>query len=614
MPDIQNISLRHLVLSPLNVRKTRTKENIEQMAASILSQGLLQNLRVHTQEEGSYGVVIGGTRLAALQLLLKQKKITEDYQVPCDVRPSEDPSLVESSLAENVIRTSMHPADEFDAYKGLADEGQGPETIAARFGQTATYVKQRLKLAAVSPKLLKIFRAGDMNLDQVMAFTISDDHKVQERVWKDLPEWARQRGDGEAIRNALTNQHIEADSKLAVFIGIDTYEKAGGAILRDLFAEEGTGWLTNADLVNRMVEEKLATQAEAVKAEGWKWVRHAPSFSYEDTQKDGRLHPTYAEPTVEAQAELEKLQAEADAIMEEHGEEPEDPEAYAKLEQLAERMEELREGERLWTTEQKATSGAYVTIDQQGELAIHRGIVKPEDKAAARKLDGAAINGVTDKPAKTKGGLPASLVAELTSHKTVAAQLVLADNAPVALLAVTHALAIRMFYDGYTDQHSSLLIKANEPTYPLSVREQIEKSGPGKKMAAVVKAWTKKLPKEPDALWDWLAKQRKPVIESLLAVCAAMSVDLVQSNGAEAKESAGRLTTAIKLDMSQFWTASAENYFTRVPKKLLLEELGTAVSAATKRQLEPLKRDAMAKALVTELKNKKWLTPLLRNK
>ena len=89
MPDIQNISLRHLVLSPLNVRKTRTKENIEQMAASILSQGLLQNLRVHTQEEGSYGVVIGGTRLAALQLLLKQKKITEDYQVPCDVRPSE---------------------------------------------------------------------------------------------------------------------------------------------------------------------------------------------------------------------------------------------------------------------------------------------------------------------------------------------------------------------------------------------------------------------------------------------------------------------------------------------------------------------------------------------
>ena len=76
MPEIQNIALRFLELSPLNVRKTRSKEHVEQMAASILANGVLQNLRVHTQEGGGYGVVIGGTRLAALQLLLKQKKIT----------------------------------------------------------------------------------------------------------------------------------------------------------------------------------------------------------------------------------------------------------------------------------------------------------------------------------------------------------------------------------------------------------------------------------------------------------------------------------------------------------------------------------------------------------
>ena len=82
---------------------------------------------------GGDGPHIGGTRLAALNLLLKRKKIAADYLVPCDVRPAADPSLTEASLAENFVREVMHPADEFDAFKKLADEGQGPETIAARF-------------------------------------------------------------------------------------------------------------------------------------------------------------------------------------------------------------------------------------------------------------------------------------------------------------------------------------------------------------------------------------------------------------------------------------------------------------------------------------------------
>jgi ParB family chromosome partitioning protein len=611
MSDIQNISLRHLELSPLNVRQVRTKEAITAMAASILAQGLLQNLHVHTQAKGGYAVVIGGTRLEAMKLLLKEKKITEDFQVACEVHAENDPKLAELSLSENVVRSSMHPADEFDGFANLAVEGQGPEEIGARFGKTAKYVQQRMKLASLSPKLLKALRADEINMDQAMAFTLTDSHKTQDRVWKELPAWARQRGDSEAIRNALTNQHIEADSKLATFIGLDTYEQSGGAILRDLFAEEGTGWLINTDLVNRIVEEKLSEAAEAVKAEGWKWVRHAPGFSYEDTQKDGRLYPTNAEPTAEAQAELEKLQAEADSIMESHGEEPEEPEIYAKLEQLGARMEELREGPQVWTAEQKAASGVYVSIGHNGELHIQRGVVKPEDKAAARKLGGSAANGTADKPAKPKGGLPASLMAELTSFKTVAAQVVAMDDPKSALLAVTHALAIQQLYK-YPGNHSSLLITAKKPSFGLATNELIDKSPVGKARDAKLKAIQKKLPKKPEDLWAWLLKQTPSAVNQVLSAAFATTIDLVQVNGSEATQSAGELTTALKLDMAQHWQATAENYFTRVPKKLLLEELGTAVSAATKRQLEPMKRDAMAKAITTELKNRKWLPPILR--
>ena len=91
------------------------------------------------------------------------------------------------------MREAMHPADQFDAFKKLADEGKGEEEIAARFGVTPQVVRQRLKLAVVSPKLLALYRKAEITLDCLMAFTVSDDHKQQEKVWKALPDYARGR-------------------------------------------------------------------------------------------------------------------------------------------------------------------------------------------------------------------------------------------------------------------------------------------------------------------------------------------------------------------------------------------------------------------------------------
>jgi ParB family transcriptional regulator, chromosome partitioning protein len=61
--------------------------------------------------------------------------------------------------------------------------------VAARFGVTEAVVKQRLKLASVSPSLIAAYRKGEMTLQHIMAFTVTDDHEAQERVWRELPEW-----------------------------------------------------------------------------------------------------------------------------------------------------------------------------------------------------------------------------------------------------------------------------------------------------------------------------------------------------------------------------------------------------------------------------------------
>src|SRR3954453_19532991 len=186
----------------------------------------------------------------------------------------EGPDAAEVSLAENEMREAMHPADQFDAFKKLAEDGKGEEEIAARFGVTPHTVRQRLKLAVVSPKLIAAYRKGAMTLDCLMAFTVAADHRTQEKVWAGWPDYARQRAD--AIRDALTEKHVAADSKLARFVTLAAYEAAGGAVLRDLVAADSAGWLTARPLVARLASEKLEAGATTVRGEGWKWVEIMP--------------------------------------------------------------------------------------------------------------------------------------------------------------------------------------------------------------------------------------------------------------------------------------------------------------------------------------------------
>src|SRR3546814_14989030 len=95
--------------------------------------------------------------------------------------------LEEDSRAGKFQRQALHPLDQFRAFQSLKDQGLGEADIAARFFVTPQIVKQRLKLASVSPKLLEIYAADAMTLDQLMAFSIAANHERQEQVWEAVP-------------------------------------------------------------------------------------------------------------------------------------------------------------------------------------------------------------------------------------------------------------------------------------------------------------------------------------------------------------------------------------------------------------------------------------------
>jgi ParB family chromosome partitioning protein len=121
--------------SNTNVRKTG-ENSITELAASIQAHGLLHNLIVIKSKSDKDQVIAGSRRLAALNKLAKEKAIPKTFGVPCRVVDGE--AGTETSLAENVVRNPMHPADQFDAFRTLVDEGMGVEEVAARFGVSAT--------------------------------------------------------------------------------------------------------------------------------------------------------------------------------------------------------------------------------------------------------------------------------------------------------------------------------------------------------------------------------------------------------------------------------------------------------------------------------------------
>ena len=221
--------------------------------------------------------------------------------------------------------------------------------------------------------------------------------------------------------------------------------KRAARVRRDLFDDEGGGYLQDAALLDRLVQQKLEALAEPVRAEGWSWTEAHADFGHDVRGRFRRRTPDEV-PLPEAEAaELAALEAEYDELQEtqydEDGEE--DAVVTARLGEIEERVEALNDRPPVWTPELMAIAGAVVYLSPDGEAGVERGLIRPEDEAGDSEADEDTPDAEAPSPAPS---LPATLIADLTAQKTAAIRATLAQQPDVALAAVTHALARRAFY------------------------------------------------------------------------------------------------------------------------------------------------------------------------
>ena len=606
---LSRLVLRRYGRRSSNVRKSVRRMSIPQLAASILRVGLLQNLIVIEAGSGYYEVVAGGRRFSALKLLAKMHRISKDWEVPC--LPVADRTARTASLTENVQREAMHPADQFEAFAGLVAEGRPIEDIAADFSVTPLVVQRRLKLANVSPRLMDDYRADAVSLDQLMALAITDDHAAQERAFYDAPTWQRSPS---ALRERLTEREIDAyRNPLVRFVGLDAYEAAGGGVRRDLFAEDDAGvYLTDAALLDRLLQEKLAVIAAEVKAEGWAWVDATPGVTHADLHAFQRAPRIRREPTKREAQRIEKLEARMQALGEaidaamDEGDEDKADALQEDGEALDEQLQALEDGLQDYGPTVKAAAGAIVTIDREGQAVIHRGLMREAEAKALRTLErlrqGFGGEDAVNDEASEEGGdetkamsLSDRLAQRLSAHRTAALQIEVARHPHIALAALVHGMVQSVLQDRRYGHDLPLGVR-------VTVQDRLDGMAPDwpESPAAVAlreaqQAGAGKLPEDSAELFAALLAMEQGELVKLLAVCVASTVDVVTTRAAPSQPGQ-ELAQAVGLDMAAWWKPTAEGYFKHVPKAAILQAVGEYAPQEVNRLAKLKKADIASEA------------------
>ena len=162
--EYRNLALDSLTESPLNPRSIFDEAALNDLAASIRSQGVLSPLLVRPINPQTYEVVAGRRRFRAAQLAGVES-------VPVDIRELTDAQCLEIAIVENLQRRDVHPLEEASGYARLLalDEPKySVEQIAAKCGKHPGYVLSRIRLTELAPAVAEAFTKDEIGVGHAL--------------------------------------------------------------------------------------------------------------------------------------------------------------------------------------------------------------------------------------------------------------------------------------------------------------------------------------------------------------------------------------------------------------------------------------------------------------
>jgi ParB family transcriptional regulator, chromosome partitioning protein len=426
-----SVPLSKLIPNKRNPRRVKPERDAHrQKVASIRAFGLIQPLVVRADDKvpGGYRVIVGNGRLAALRDVYKDSP--RPPKVPCVLRSVDDDTADALALAENFIREPMHPLDEAEAFAKLArEEAKGVESIAAEFGVSHPYVRQRMKLATLAEPVKVAYRQGGIDTATAEAFaSVPADRQLE--VWQETggnPQHAQQ------VRNVIA--HAWIDAKSATF---DVSKLPDSAVSKDLFAERVL--IERKAFMEAQAEALLAERQKLIE-EGWGDVVVGPQADVQDRlYAMGDAPQEYDEQTTAKLGKLADKRGKLEAKIEElEGGEGEFSESEQKAYQAIQtKLEALDDEEQTLTKDAevhyaeatKAVGTAFLLLDPDGRVRREYRVPRSRRSASANG-NGYAGEGQTESPKPpTSDDLKEPQLAVTFTHQALAVrEALLADHA-----------------------------------------------------------------------------------------------------------------------------------------------------------------------------------------
>jgi ParB family chromosome partitioning protein len=582
-----HLSLSQLHLSEKNVRKTHNESAYEEMCASLLHHGLQQNLVVIEASPKYYAVIAGGRRLRAMQDLHQQGKIIpnigDDWLVPCQVAIAED--ATELSLVENTIRIAMHPADQYEAWSVMMDEGKSTAEVAIRFGVSEQLVRQRLKLGKVSPILMQAYREEAMNLDVLMAFTLCDDEARQLSVWEQVK--GAYQVSPQQIRRLLTEGAVSSTSKLAIYVGEEDYAQAGGVITRDLFQE--AYYFENAALLESLALTKLNAHAATLRMQGWLCVEASLDANHELMRGYSALQPSSDAVPVELKelwdAKLARYEELQEGVYDDEDAEVDAEALQQEYEELEAELETLKaqiQPHLGYTQSQKEVARCFVWIERDGTLQM-RIVIKSTLSAHGASTYNSS-NNLSDTTNPTfhpdhaeatqmisdAGDYSQSLKEDLGIYRTQMLQAAIANDFSAAFDLMTYTLAVKYCSD--MKQHyiaAPLAVSVEEFRSTTSLKDE-ESTISGQKLAESRAALSLEFLTLADHHTRFKAFCALSDIQKQAIFVYVMAKSVQGGYGHRMHPLLETMATRLRVQAHQLWRPCESNFFKRIKKPQLL--------------------------------------------
>jgi len=156
------VEVDRITPSPFQPRRTFDEAKIEELAASIRNQGIIQPLVVRRKGDG-YELIAGERRWrAAMKAGLTQ--------VPIVVRDASDHEALQLALVENLQREDLNPIEEANGYRRLQEEFQwSQEEMAERVGKSRPAIANAMRLLSLPVEVQQEVSSGNLPAGQARA-------------------------------------------------------------------------------------------------------------------------------------------------------------------------------------------------------------------------------------------------------------------------------------------------------------------------------------------------------------------------------------------------------------------------------------------------------------